>query len=158
VEGWNGGEMYGPGRMGYWRGRMGPFGGPALLVIALVVGGLFLFSAAGPFLHFFPFFLFFWVIPFFVVPMLALAVRSVARLVEGWRPVDDGRKEKELLEALARHGELTPARAALETTLGVDEADRMLSGLAKDGHIEVRAREGRLGYALWEADRRELTD
>jgi hypothetical protein len=33
----------------------------------------------------------------------------------------------------------------------------MLSDLAKDGHIEVRAREGRLGYALWEGDRRELT-
>ena len=153
--------MYGPGRMGFWRGRMGLFGGPAppaLLVIALVVGGLFLFSAVGPFFHFFPFFLFFWVFPFFLVPAFALTARSVARFVEGWRPVDDGRKEKELLEALARHGELTPARAALETTLSVSEADRMLSALAKDGHIEVRAREGRLGYALWEPDRRELTD
>jgi len=142
---------------------MGPFGGPAppaLVVIALVVGGLFLFSVAGPFFHFFPFFLFFWVIPFFLVPALVLSVRSVALFLEGRarRPVDDGRKEKELLEALARHGELTPARAALETTLSVSEADRMLSGLAKDGHIEVRAREGRLGYALWDRDRRELTD
>ena len=157
--------MYGPGRMGYWgRGRrMGPFGGPAppaLVVVALVVGGLFLFFVAGPFFHFFPFFLFFWVIPFFLVPALVLSVRSVALFLEGRarRPVDDGRKEKELLEALARHGELTPARAALETTLSVAEADRMLSGLAKDGHIEVRAREGRLGYALWDRDRRELTD
>ena len=157
--------MYGPSRMGYWGGgrRIGPFGGPvspALVVMALVVGGLFLFSVAGPFLHFFPFFLFFWVIPFFLVPALVLSVRSVALFLEGRarRPVDDGRKEKELLEALARHGELTPARAALETTLSVSEADRMLSGLAKDGHIEVRAREGRLGYALWDPDRRELTD
>ena len=110
---------------------MGPFGGPvspALVVMALVVGGLFLFAVADPFFGFFPFFLLFWAIPFFLVP------------------------------ALARHGELTPARAALETTLSVAEADRMLSGLAKDGHIEVRAREGRLGYALWEPDRRELTD
>jgi hypothetical protein len=32
----------------------------------------------------------------------------------------------------------------------------MLSELAKDGHVEVRAREGRLGYALWEQDRKEL--
>jgi hypothetical protein len=46
----------------------------------------------------------------------------------------------------------------LETTLSVAEADRMLSELAKNGHIEVRAREGRLGYALWEHDQRELTD
>ena len=155
--------MYGRGGMGYWGGgrRMGPFGGPAppaLVVMALVAGGLFLFAVAGPFIHFFPFFLFFWVIPFFLVPALVLCVRSVALFLEGRRPVDDERKEKELLEALARHGELTPARAALETTLSVSEADRMLSGLAKDGHIEVRAREGRLGYALWEPDRRELTD
>jgi hypothetical protein len=140
---------------------MGPFGGPVspALVMALVIGGLFLFSVAGPFLDFFLFFLLFWAIPFFVVPALALSMRSVAHFVEGRarRPVDDGRKEKELLEALARHGELTPARAALETSLSVAEADGVLSGLAKDGHIEVRARDGRLGYALWDADRRELT-
>ena len=34
----------------------------------------------------------------------------------------------------------------------------MLSDLANSGHLEVRAQEGRLGYALWERDRRELTD
>jgi transcription initiation factor IIE alpha subunit len=87
-------------------------------------------------------------------------VRSVASLFEAraQEPADEGRKEKEVLEALARHGELTPARAALETSLGVAEADRVLSGLAKDGHIGVRAREGRLEYALWDADRRELME
>ena len=52
---------------------------------------------------------------------------------------------------------ITAARAALETSLSVSEADEMLSELAKDGHVEVRAREGRLGYALWEHDRKELT-
>jgi hypothetical protein len=158
--------MYGPGRMGYagggprmgrrWGSRHGP---PARLVVGLVAGGMLLFLLAGAF-EFFPFFfLFFWMIPFFLVPALGLTVRGLAGLFEERErgPVDEGRKEKELLEALARHGELTPARAALETSLGVAEADRMLSGLAKDGHIEVRAREGRLGYALWDADRRELT-
>ena len=45
----------------------------------------------------------------------------------------------------------------METTLSVAEADRMLSELAKNGHIEVRALGGRLGYALWEHDQRELT-
>ena len=127
--------MYGPGRMGYLgRGRRmtphpGGRGSPGLAVVSLVFGGLF------------------------------LSVRSVAGLLEAraQRPVDEGRKEKELLGALARHGELTPARAALETSLSVAEADRMLSGLAKDGHIEVHAREGRLGYALWGRDQRELT-
>ena len=158
--------MYGPVRMGYagggprmgrrWGSRHGP---PARLVVGLVAGGMLLFLLAGAF-EFFPFFfLFFWMIPFFLVPALGLTVRGVAGLFEERErgPVDEGRKEKELLEALARHGELTPARAALETSLGVAEADRMLSGLAKDGHIELRAREGRLEYALWDADRRELT-
>ena len=159
--------MYGPGRMGYvGRGRRmgshpgghGRHGLPAVPIVGLVVGGLFLFSVAGAF-DFFPFFFLFWMIPFFLVPALGLSVRSVAGLFEA-RPqesADEGRREKEILEALARHGELTPARAALETSLGVAEADRMLSGLAKDGHIEVRARDGRLEYALWDADRRELT-
>jgi len=126
--------------------------------LGLVFGGLFLFSVAGAF-DFFPFFFFFWMIPFFLVPALGLSVRSVAGLFEAraQRPVDEGRQEKELLGALARHGELTPARAALETSLSVAEADRMLSGLARDGHIEVHAREGRLGYALWDRDQRELT-
>jgi hypothetical protein len=163
--------MYRPGRIGYvGRGsRMGPHPGghgrhgpPAVPIVGLVVGGLFLFFVAGAidfFPFFFPFLFLFWMIPFFLVPALGLSVRSVAGLFEAraQEPADEGRREKELLEALARHGELTPARAALETSLGVAEADRMLSGLAKDGHIEVRAREGRLEYALWDADRRELT-
>ena len=157
--------MHGPGRMGYVGGgpRMGrrwgsSHGPPARLVFGLVFGGMVLFFVAGTF-EFFPFFFLFWMIPFFLVPVLGLSVRGVAGLFEERErgQVDDGRKEKELLKALARHGELTPARAALETSLGVAEADRMLSGLAKDGHIELRAREGRLEYALWDADRRELT-
>ena len=48
--------------------------------------------------------------------------------------------------------------AALETSLTVAEANRMLSDLANSGHVEVRAHEGRLGYALWERDRRELAE
>ncbi len=154
--------MYGPGRMSYLgRGRrVAPFGGstsPAL-VVGLVVGGLFLFSLADSF-GFFPFFLFFWwMVPFVLVPMIVASARGVGGLFEARarRSVDGEHRERELLEALARHGEITPARAALETTLSVAEADRMLSELAKNGHIEVRARGGRLGYALWEHDQREL--
>jgi hypothetical protein len=156
--------MYGPGRMGYaGRGwRTGPRGGyaPSFPVVGLAVGVVIFFFAVAS-LDFFPFILFFWwMIPFFLVPAIGLSARSLAGLVEARsrRPLDEGRKEKELLEALARHGEISAAKAALETSLTVSEADRMLSGLAKDGHVEVRAREGRLGYALWEHDRRELTD
>lgn len=109
--------------------------------------------------EFFPFILFFgWMIPILLIPALGLAAGGVVGVLEARSrgPLDRERKEKELLEALARHGEITPARAALETTLSVSEAERMLSELAKDGHIEVRAGEGRLGYALWERNRREL--
>jgi hypothetical protein len=61
-------------------------------------------------------------------------------------------EEKELLEVLARRGELTAVAAALETSLTVDEAERVLSGLAAQGHLEVRVRGGGLLYALWERD------
>lgn len=158
MPGGKGGEVYGPGRMGYggWgmrpRGGYGWRGGP-------VVGLAVVFFLAVASSDLFPFVLFFWwVIPAFLVPAAVLSVRSVAGLFEerSRRPTDEGRKEKELLEVLARNGEVTPARTALETSLSVSEADRMLSELAKEGHVEVRAREGRLGYALWEHDRKEI--
>jgi hypothetical protein len=59
-------------------------------------------------------------------------------------------READLLRALERHGELTPARAAVEASMPVSEADRMLRELAGAGHLEVRARGGGLFYALWE--------
>jgi hypothetical protein len=155
--------VYGPGRMGYagrgWgTGPRGGYGRRGVPVVGLAVGAAFLFFTVAS-LDFFPFiFFFWWMIPVFLVPAIGLSVRGVAGLFEerSRRPLDEGRKEKELLEALARHGEISPARAALETSLSVAEADRMLSGLAKEGHVEVRAHEGRLGYALWEHDRKEL--
>lgn len=61
-------------------------------------------------------------------------------------------KERELLEALRREGELTPALATTRTSLTVAEADLMLKQLAKDGHLEVRARGSGLSYALWGAE------
>ena len=64
----------------------------------------------------------------------------------------EGAAEKELLAALARRGGLTVAGAALETSLTVEEADRMLSTLASRGHLEVRVARGRLLYCLWEGD------
>ncbi|CAA9417858.1 MAG: hypothetical protein AVDCRST_MAG03-2328 [uncultured Rubrobacteraceae bacterium] len=63
--------------------------------------------------------------------------------------VPDGKDaERRLLEAIDRHGEITPARAALEAALTVAEADRMLGGLAEKGHLEVRARDGKLVYSF----------
>ncbi len=63
-------------------------------------------------------------------------------------------KEQELLEALGRSpsGELTAAGAALETSLTVEEADRMLFRLAAKGHLRVRASEtgGGVFYSFWQ--------
>jgi hypothetical protein len=57
-----------------------------------------------------------------------------------------------VLEALRRHGELAVAGAVLETSLTVEEADRLLSELAAKGHLEVRVERGRQLYSLWEGD------
>jgi DNA-binding IclR family transcriptional regulator len=67
-------------------------------------------------------------------------------------PATKDAKEKELLEALARRGKLTVAGVALETSLTVEEANRMLSELAAKGHIEVAVEHGRLLYSLREGD------
>lgn len=160
--------MYGPGRMGYaGRRRIGGPGSPGL-ILALVLGGLFLFSVVGPVFHFFPFLLLFGLAFFVLGPAIRTLSVGRTRAMERRerRPVEEEQKERQLLRALERYGELSAARAALETTLTVSEADRMLSELAKDGHVEVRARNGRLGYALWDrdldtdrdTDRKELED
>ena len=159
--------MYGRGMMGYAGGRraMVPYGRPFPMrfPLGLVVGGLFLIFVVGPAFNFFPFFLIL-AVPFLLVPAFAAAARGLAGVAEArtrektGRVVAEESKERELLGALSRQGELSPALAALETSLTVAEADRMLSDLAESGHLEVRAHDGRLGYALWEGDRRQLTD
>ena len=58
-------------------------------------------------------------------------------------------KERELLSAIRDNGgSITPAEAAMETSLTVHEADRMLSELAGGGHLTVESKEGSLFYAL----------
>ncbi len=90
---------------------------------------------------------YFWV----MFPAFGLLVRGIAGLSEGGaEPPSANGKERELLVALREHGELTPARAAMETSLTVAEADGMLKELAEGGHLEVRVRGGGLFYALWE--------
>jgi hypothetical protein len=84
------------------------------------------------------------------IPAFGLLLRGLASLgdVRPEQPTAETR-ERELLTALREHGELTPVRAATETSLSVAEADRMLKELAEGGHLEVRARGGGLFYALW---------
>ena len=96
-----------------------------------------------------------------IFPAFGLLVRGIAGLSEGPNePAVPNAGERELLEALQRRGELTPAQAAMETSLTVDEADKMLEDLAAKGHLDVKVRGGGLFYGLWEggsgAARREL--
>lgn len=56
--------------------------------------------------------------------------------------------ERQLLEAIDSNGEITPARAALQTSLTVDEAEQLLSDLAHRGHLEVRVEGSKLVYSL----------
>jgi len=90
-----------------------------------------------------------------IFPGFGLLVRGVAGLSEGHNrtglPAGNS-KERELLGALRERGELTPAEAAMETSLTVAEADKMLKELAEGGHLQVRVHGGGLFYSLWEAE------
>ena len=88
-----------------------------------------------------------------IFPAFGLLVRGVAGLSEGGTKLSAANsKERELLEALRERGDLTPAEAAMETSLSVAEADEMLKGLAEGGHLQVRVRGGGLSYSLWEVE------
>ena len=88
-----------------------------------------------------------------IFPAFGLLVRGIAGLSEGKPEVSSASgKERELLGALRDRGELTPAQAAMETSLTVEEADGMLRRLAEGGHLQVRVRGGGLFYSLWEVE------
>jgi hypothetical protein len=58
-------------------------------------------------------------------------------------------KERELLSAIRDNsGSITPAEAAMQTSLTVGEADEMLSELTSGGHLRVESSEGTLFYRL----------
>ena len=57
--------------------------------------------------------------------------------------------EKQLLMAMAAAGgSISPVRAALETSLTVDEAEEILSRLADRGHLFVESHDGALFYRM----------
>ena len=64
-----------------------------------------------------------------IFPAFGLLVRGIAGLSEGQGRLPSApanSRERELLGALRDKGELTPAQAAMETSLTVEEADGML--------------------------------
>ncbi len=126
----------------------------AQAVTGLVTGGAILLGAAALILFtnlWWLIFIFGW----FLFPALGAFARGVAGLVDSPKEerLPEGGKERELLEAMREKGELTPAQAAMETSLTVKEADGMLKELAEGGHLDVRVRGGGLFYALWDHDR-----
>lgn len=123
----------------------------------LVVLGFVALASSGPYFLFFPLVPLFFLLAFFMAPALGRSmVRGNVFQVRGaeGRSASNG-EEKELLRVLERYEEITAARAALETSLSVLEAEETLAKLASGGHVEVRAHDGTLAYALRAADRRE---
>lgn len=87
----------------------------------------------------------------FMFPALVLGALGVSKLQQQKRgSVSPGRgTERELLSAIRDNGgSITPAEAAMETSLTVREADRMLSELAGGGHLTLEGRGGALFYSL----------
>jgi DNA-binding CsgD family transcriptional regulator len=87
-----------------------------------------------------------------IVPILGAVVPIALTLLDGTALGPEGSragaaKEWELLHALAERGELTPATAAMRTSLTVDEASTMLDGLAREGHVKPRTEDGLVSYA-----------
>ena len=64
--------------------------------------------------------------------------------------LDKKDKERELLGALAEWDELTPATAAMWTSLTVEEASKMMDELAGKGYLKFQAGNGVMTYALRE--------
>ena len=81
------------------------------------------------------------------VALLADAFQDAARRRRAISP--PANRERELLSAIRDNGgSITPAEAAMETSLTVKEADRMLSELAGGGHLFVESAGGALRYSL----------
>jgi hypothetical protein len=107
-----------------------------VLLVALAPGFWWIFTT------------YFWV-AFPAFGLLARGVSGFSERREG-AAIAHSTGEKELLEALLREGEISPTRAAMETSLSVTQADAMLKELVEAGHLEVRVRGGGLFYSFWE--------
>jgi DNA-binding CsgD family transcriptional regulator len=97
-----------------------------------------------------------------IVPVLGVAAPLAYAAFGGALPAFGGSdkkdKERELLGVLAGRADITATTAAMDTSLTVDEASKMLDELARKGHLELRTEDGVVAYALREHDRRGLTE
>ena len=84
-----------------------------------------------------------------MIPAVALIASALQEANKRRRAVQPPDKERELLSAIRDNGgAITPAEAAMETSLTVGEADQMLSELAGGGHLFVESAGGTLRYSL----------
>ena len=84
-----------------------------------------------------------------MIPAVALIASALQEANKRRRALPPPDKERELLSAIRDNGgAITPAEAAMETSLTVKEADRMLSELVGGGHISVERAGGALRYSL----------
>jgi hypothetical protein len=84
-----------------------------------------------------------------MIPAVALIASALQEANKRRRAVPPPDKERELLSAIRDNGgAITPTEAAMETSLTVKEADRMLSELAGGGHLSVESAGGTLRYSL----------
>jgi DNA-binding CsgD family transcriptional regulator len=98
----------------------------------------------------------FWWLALVCGTAVPIALATLERLsLASKRPGDKKVKERELLGALVERGELAPTAAAMQTSLTVDEASKMLEELARKGHLKLRAEDDVVAYALGERERYE---
>ena len=107
--------------------------------IGLLVTAAFVISTAGVLAAGFP----------FVLGAFACLGWGVSKFAQQRKPLQPATGERELLSAIRENGgSITPAEAAMETSLTVREADAMLSELASGGHLAVESDGGTLFYSL----------
>jgi hypothetical protein len=91
------------------------------------------------------------------VALLASALQEANKRRRAISPPAD--KERELLSAILDNGgSITRMEAALETSLTVKEADRMLSELVGGGHLSAESAGGTLRYSLHSRRMPELSE
>ena len=134
------GEPDGPGTDAYVVTAVG---------VGLLVAAVLVISTAGVLAAGFP----------FVLGAAACLGWGISQFAQHRRSVRPATGERELLSAIRENGgSITPAEAAMETSLTVKEADRMLSELAGSGHLRVESEGGTLFYSLPGRQRREIGD
>jgi hypothetical protein len=107
--------------------------------MGLLVAAAFVISTAGVLAAGFP----------FVLGAAACLGWGISKFAQQRRSLQPATGERELLAAIRENGgSITPAEAAMETSLTVREADQMLSELASGGHLKVESEGGTLFYSL----------